>query len=36
MEFLDPARAPKEVNSMPFLQEDLYAASQPGTPPPDT
>ncbi|XP_039983335.1 supervillin a isoform X4 [Xiphias gladius] len=29
VEFLYPARAPKEVNSMPFLQEDLYAASQP-------
>ncbi|XP_049913263.1 supervillin a isoform X4 [Epinephelus moara] len=29
VEFLFPARNPKEVNSMPFLQEDLYAASQP-------
>ncbi|XP_056220264.1 supervillin a isoform X18 [Seriola aureovittata] len=29
VEFLYPARDPKEVNSMPFLQEDLYAASQP-------
>ncbi|KAI3355058.1 hypothetical protein L3Q82_017934, partial [Scortum barcoo] len=29
MEFLYPARDPKRVNSMPFLQEDLYAASQP-------
>ena len=31
VEFLYPARDPKQVNSMPFLQEDLYAASQPGT-----
>ncbi|XP_076617469.1 supervillin a isoform X1 [Chaetodon auriga] len=30
VEFLYPARDPKLVNSMPFLQEDLYAASQPG------
>uniref|UniRef100_A0A671YD38 Supervillin a n=1 Tax=Sparus aurata TaxID=8175 RepID=A0A671YD38_SPAAU len=30
VEFLYPARDPKKVNSMPFLQEDLYAASQPG------
>ncbi|XP_044032501.1 supervillin a isoform X4 [Siniperca chuatsi] len=30
VEFLYPARDPKQVNSMPFLQEDLYAASQPG------
>ncbi|KAM6908075.1 supervillin a [Lycodopsis pacificus] len=29
VEFLYPARDPKEVASMPFLQEDLYAASQP-------
>ncbi|XP_034428084.1 supervillin a isoform X4 [Hippoglossus hippoglossus] len=29
VEFLYPARDPKQVNSMPFLQEDLYAASQP-------
>ncbi|XP_060920613.1 supervillin a isoform X16 [Labrus mixtus] len=29
VEFLYPAREPKKVNSMPFLQEDLYAASQP-------
>ncbi|KAM9827737.1 supervillin a [Neosynchiropus ocellatus] len=29
VEFLYPARDPKLVNSMPFLQEDLYAASQP-------
>ncbi|CAN9506228.1 unnamed protein product [Ophioblennius macclurei] len=29
-EFLYPARDPQRVNSMPFLQEDLYAASQPG------
>ncbi|XP_034561839.1 supervillin a isoform X2 [Notolabrus celidotus] len=29
IEFLFPAREPKQVNSMPFLQEDLYAASQP-------
>ncbi|XP_041670616.1 supervillin a isoform X3 [Cheilinus undulatus] len=29
VEFLFPAREPKRVNSMPFLQEDLYAASQP-------
>uniref|UniRef100_A0A8C2X7Z0 Supervillin a n=1 Tax=Cyclopterus lumpus TaxID=8103 RepID=A0A8C2X7Z0_CYCLU len=29
VEFLYPARDPKEVNSMPFLQEDLYTASQP-------
>ncbi|XP_077953125.1 supervillin a isoform X4 [Gasterosteus aculeatus] len=29
VEFLYPARDPREVNSMPFLQEDLYAASQP-------
>lgn len=31
VEFLYPARDPKKVNSMPFLQEDLYTASQPGT-----
>uniref|UniRef100_UPI0037E91AF4 supervillin a isoform X3 n=1 Tax=Semicossyphus pulcher TaxID=241346 RepID=UPI0037E91AF4 len=30
IEFLYPSRDPKQVNSMPFLQEDLYAASQPG------
>lgn len=30
-EFLYPARDAKKVNSMPFLQEDLYTASQPGT-----
>ncbi|XP_037612837.1 supervillin a isoform X20 [Sebastes umbrosus] len=30
VEYLYPARDPKEVNSMPFLQEDLYTASQPG------
>ncbi|KAM4534414.1 supervillin a isoform 9-T9 [Odontesthes bonariensis] len=29
VEFLYPAREPAQVNSMPFLQEDLYAASQP-------
>ncbi|XP_068200071.1 supervillin a isoform X3 [Antennarius striatus] len=29
VEFLYPARDPQRVNSMPFLQEDLYAASQP-------
>nr|XP_046226640.1 supervillin a isoform X3 [Scatophagus argus] len=29
VEFLYPARDPTKVNSMPFLQEDLYAASQP-------
>uniref|UniRef100_A0A8C9YED5 Supervillin a n=1 Tax=Sander lucioperca TaxID=283035 RepID=A0A8C9YED5_SANLU len=29
VEFLYPAREPRKVNSMPFLQEDLYAASQP-------
>ncbi|XP_044196031.1 supervillin a isoform X17 [Thunnus albacares] len=29
VEFLYPAREPRQVNSMPFLQEDLYAASQP-------
>ncbi|KAK5850017.1 hypothetical protein PBY51_014303 [Eleginops maclovinus] len=29
VEFLYPARDPKQVNSMPFLQEDLYTASQP-------
>ncbi|XP_047424139.1 supervillin a isoform X15 [Mugil cephalus] len=29
VEFLYPARDPRQVNSMPFLQEDLYAASQP-------
>ncbi|CAJ1081921.1 supervillin a isoform X5 [Xyrichtys novacula] len=29
VEFLYPAREPKQVNSMPFLQEDLYVASQP-------
>ncbi|KAM7370174.1 hypothetical protein PAMP_011448 [Pampus punctatissimus] len=29
VEFLYPARDPNRVNSMPFLQEDLYAASQP-------
>ncbi|KAM3593440.1 uncharacterized protein V6R79_013069 [Siganus canaliculatus] len=29
VEFLYPARDPERVTSMPFLQEDLYAASQP-------
>ncbi|XP_069554175.1 supervillin a isoform X8 [Brachyistius frenatus] len=29
VEFLYPSRDPKQVNSMPFLQEDLYSASQP-------
>uniref|UniRef100_A0A3Q1J9R6 HP domain-containing protein n=1 Tax=Anabas testudineus TaxID=64144 RepID=A0A3Q1J9R6_ANATE len=29
VEFLYPARDPKQVNSMPFLQEDLYEATQP-------
>uniref|UniRef100_A0A3B5BCA3 Supervillin n=1 Tax=Stegastes partitus TaxID=144197 RepID=A0A3B5BCA3_9TELE len=29
VEFLYPARDPKQINSMPFLQEDLYTASQP-------
>nr|XP_057916400.1 supervillin a isoform X2 [Doryrhamphus excisus] len=29
VEFLYPARDPKGVNPMPFLQEDLYSASQP-------
>ncbi|XP_051267287.1 LOW QUALITY PROTEIN: supervillin a [Dicentrarchus labrax] len=29
VEFLYPARDSNKVNSMPFLQEDLYAASQP-------
>ncbi|XP_034090382.1 supervillin a isoform X12 [Gymnodraco acuticeps] len=29
VEFLYPARDPKLVNSMPFLQEDLYSDSQP-------
>uniref|UniRef100_A0A3B3XKA2 Gelsolin-like domain-containing protein n=1 Tax=Poecilia mexicana TaxID=48701 RepID=A0A3B3XKA2_9TELE len=29
VEFLYPARDPEQVNSMPFLQEDLYGASQP-------
>ncbi|XP_012995012.2 supervillin a isoform X3 [Esox lucius] len=29
VEFLYPARVVDEVNSLPFLQEDLYAASQP-------
>ncbi|KAM9839521.1 supervillin a [Aulostomus maculatus] len=29
VEFLYPARDPRRVNSMPFLQEDLYSASQP-------
>ncbi|XP_043823186.1 supervillin isoform X14 [Dromiciops gliroides] len=28
-EFMYPARAPSVVNSMPFLQEDLYSAPQP-------
>ncbi|XP_023557575.1 supervillin isoform X12 [Octodon degus] len=28
-EFVYPARAPSVVNSMPFLQEDLYSAPQP-------
>ncbi|KAM4606698.1 supervillin a isoform 3-T3 [Polymixia lowei] len=28
-EFLFPARDPQQVNSLPFLQEDLYTASQP-------
>lgn len=30
-EFMYPARDPSVVNSMPFLQEDLYSAPQPGT-----
>uniref|UniRef100_UPI003AAF1BDC supervillin a n=1 Tax=Centroberyx gerrardi TaxID=166262 RepID=UPI003AAF1BDC len=29
VEFLYPARDPQQVNSLPFLQEDLYTASQP-------
>uniref|UniRef100_A0A3B3DXN9 Supervillin a n=1 Tax=Oryzias melastigma TaxID=30732 RepID=A0A3B3DXN9_ORYME len=29
VEYLYPAREPEQVNSMPFLQEDLYAACQP-------
>ncbi|XP_077410617.1 supervillin a isoform X4 [Vanacampus margaritifer] len=29
VEFLYPARDTQQVNSMPFLQEDLYSASQP-------
>uniref|UniRef100_A0A8C8I3Z8 HP domain-containing protein n=1 Tax=Oncorhynchus tshawytscha TaxID=74940 RepID=A0A8C8I3Z8_ONCTS len=29
MEFFYPARIMEEVNSLPFLQEDLYTASQP-------
>lgn len=29
-EFVYPARAPSAVSSMPFLQEDLYSAPQPG------
>ena len=29
-EFVYPARAPSVVSSMPFLQEDLYSAPQPG------
>uniref|UniRef100_A0A4W5LDL2 Supervillin a n=1 Tax=Hucho hucho TaxID=62062 RepID=A0A4W5LDL2_9TELE len=29
MEFFYPARITEEVNSLPFLQEDLYTASQP-------
>uniref|UniRef100_A0A668AD04 Supervillin a n=1 Tax=Myripristis murdjan TaxID=586833 RepID=A0A668AD04_9TELE len=29
VEFLYPARDPEQVNSLPFLQEDLYSASQP-------
>ncbi|XP_010777980.1 supervillin a isoform X14 [Notothenia coriiceps] len=29
VEFIYPARDPKLVNSMPFLQEDLYSDSQP-------
>ncbi|KAM3860774.1 LOW QUALITY PROTEIN: supervillin-like [Diretmus argenteus] len=29
VEFLYPARDPEQVNSLPFLQEDLYTASQP-------
>ncbi|KAM6977705.1 supervillin a [Aplochiton taeniatus] len=28
-EFFYPSRDPKQVNSLPFLQEDLYTASQP-------
>ena len=32
-EFMYPARDPSVVNSMPFLQDDLYSAPQPGTPP---
>ncbi|KAM9712865.1 supervillin a isoform 2-T2 [Menidia menidia] len=30
VEFLSPSREPAQVNSMPFLQDDLYEASQPG------
>ncbi|XP_038828582.1 supervillin-like [Salvelinus namaycush] len=30
VEFFYPARVTEEVNSLPFLQEDLYNASQPG------
>ncbi|XP_056155898.1 supervillin a isoform X2 [Lampris incognitus] len=29
VEFLYPSRDPEQVNSLPFLQEDLYTASQP-------
>ena len=29
-EFYHPSRAPDMVSSLPFLQEDLYRASQPG------
>ncbi|XP_067342024.1 supervillin a isoform X15 [Channa argus] len=29
VEFIYPARDPSQVNSMPFLQEDLYEATQP-------
>jgi len=30
VEFVYPSREPNLVNSMPFLQEDLYTATQPG------
>jgi len=29
-ELLHPAQAPDLVNALPFLQEDLYNAAQPG------
>lgn len=35
-EFIYPARDPSVVNSMPFLQEDLYSAPQPGMAAQDT